>query len=228
MQEIGGQHDVQIDWMLPPEPVSPQGYPGVCQMVQHVREDLHKQNIDALDLCEQVWEKSLKISKTNSLLSADQIAPIVMYTHDFYLVLNAKMREATRMKAVARKELKKAWGFYIRCMLTSLRLLPPYTGELFRCIPAKLSDVQKHYTPGSQVRWNSFSSCTYNASVAWKFSNVDEPVFFAIQVVDGKQIARYSAFPEEREVLLEPNAVFRVLYMSRRRVAKVMLQVYPQ
>ena len=228
MQEIGGQHDVQIDWMLPPEPVSPQGYPGVRQMVQHVREDLHKQNIDALDLCEQVWEKSLKISKTNSLLSADQIAPIVMYTHDFYLVLNAKMREATRMKAVARKKLKIAWGFYIRCMLTSLRLLPPYTGELFRCIPAKLSDVQKHYTPGSQVRWNSFSSCTYNASVAWKFSDMDEPVFFAIQVVDGKQIARYSAFPEEREVLLEPNAVFRVLYMSRRRVAKVMLQVYPQ
>ena len=78
------------------------------------------------------------------------------------------------------------------------------------------------------MRWNSFSSCTYNASVAWKFSGVDEPVFFAIQVEDGKQIARYSAFPEEREVLLEPNAVFRVLYMSRRRIVKVVLQVYPQ
>ena len=228
MQEIGGQHDVLINWMLPPEPVTPHGYLGVRQMVRHVREELHKHNIDAPNLCGQVWEESLKISKSDSLLSADQIAPIVMYTHDFYRVLNAKMREATRMKAEDRKELKLAWGFYIRCLLTSLRLLPPYTGELFRCIPAKLSDVQKHYTPGSQVRWNSFSSCTYNASAAWKFSDVEEPVFFAIQVADGKQIARYSAFPEEREVLLEPNAVFRVLYISRRSVAQVMLQVYPQ
>ena len=228
MQEIGGQHDVQIDWMLPPEPVSPQGYPGVCQMLQPVREVLHQHNIDVGHLCGQVWKEALKISKTDCLLSTEQIAPIVMYTLDLYVVLNVKMREATRMRAPARKELKKAWGFYIRCLLTTLRLLPPYTGELFRCIPAKLSDVQKHYTPGSLVRWNSFSSCTYNASAAWKFSDVEEPVFFAIHVEDGKQISRYSAYPDEREVLLEPNVVFRVLYMSRRRVVKVMLQVYPQ
>jgi len=229
VQEIGGQHDVLINWMLPPEPVSPQGFSGVCDMVEPVRECLVQHKIGVTGLCTQVWNHAVKIAKKDSLLSADQIAPIVMYTQDdFFLVLNGRMREATRMKAQARKELKIAWGFYIRCLLTSLRLLPSYKGELFRCIPSKLSEIKKHYTPDTVVRWNSFTSCTFSAGAAWQLVRPHtEPVFFAIQVKDGKEIARYSAFPNEREVLLEPNAFFRVLHISRRRIAKVLLQVYP-
>ena len=93
VQEIGGQHDVEINWMLPPEPVSPEGYAGVCEMVQRVREDLGKHKINTLALCGEVWDEALKKAKTDSLLSANEIAPIVMYTlNEFFLVLNVKLQ----------------------------------------------------------------------------------------------------------------------------------------
>ena len=120
------------------------------------------------------------------------------------------------------------WKHFIWHLVTAVRSLPKYPpGEmLYRGIDGKFFK-QEDYSKGSHVVWHSFTSCSKSESQAKSFMKVSsffdwkaikpqinkDPktgVFFFIQATEGRIIGRLTPFPQEEEVLFEPDSEFTV------------------
>ena len=70
--------------------------------------------------------------------------------------------------------------------------------------------MRREYTVGRPVQWAAFSSTTKDVAAAKRFVDKDVGVVFKLTVVSGRDIAAYSYFPKENEILLSPNTRFTV------------------
>mmetsp|Transcript_105268 Transcript_105268/g.185976 ORF Transcript_105268/g.185976 Transcript_105268/m.185976 type:complete len:686 (+) Transcript_105268:53-2110(+) len=161
--------------------------------------------------------KELKFVKLPVKLSDDHLTALVAYTHD---VMNAgkkpqgniyfEMNRALRTRNVAaRTAAMRDWGPFASYLIMALGKLPDFAGVCYRGYPNK-SEAIKEYELGRPIQWGAFASVTTNFEAAKAFTNRKTGVIFKIAVTSGRQIHKYSFFPDESEVLLTPSHRFTV------------------
>ena len=88
--------------------------------------------------------------------------------------------------------------------ISGLRKLPSITGVVFRGNNSP-DVIAKEYTLGREIFWSGFTSTTTELSSALQFAGQDG-VVFRMHINSGKSISNFSCLPNEKEVLLPPNA----------------------
>ena len=117
-------------------------------------------------------------------------------------------------KTLAERNVKSAMVYpYIFHLLHALRKLPSYSGSgtLYRGIDGKMLNSATHQI-GNTLTWPAFTSTTYDKKKAYDFvkrESIKTKIVFKINgVVRGYSISDCSMFPNECEVLLEPENKF--------------------
>jgi len=118
-------------------------------------------------------------------------------TDDFYYLLN-KMLQKRDSKEVER------WRGYLHYLFTALNKIKNEEQTVYRGIESKLDIIKNLYTYRKRIHWSAFSSSTTDIEVAKKYA-AESKIMFRINVVNGKDIQRYSVFKGEKEILLHPN-----------------------
>ena len=102
--------------------------------------------------------------------------------------------------------------------MTVLRKLPRVTGwTLYRGVRGEVNFDKDHYYKGNTVFWPalSFTSPNMNATKAFLAKGLKggkaKGTLFIINNAWGYDIQPYSLFPDEEEILLEPERQFRVI-----------------
>jgi len=159
----------------------------------------------------------LKFSSLPVQLEDDSLVAIVAYTHDMhssnrkpdgnvYFELNKALRERG---ADQRKRAMEVWGNYAHYLIMGLGKLPDFAGTCYRGFPDKAM-VLGEYQLGRPIQWGAFASVTTSWEAAKSFTDQQNGVIFKIAVTSGRQIAKYSFFTDENEVLLTPSHRFTV------------------
>jgi len=140
-------------------------------------------------------------------LDADEAGALWLYTaeSDFYPTLNRLLRTRDRSAL-------KPFFPYLQLMLTARSKLPKYTGSVWRGV--KDVDLRDKYPKDKEVWWWAFSSTTKQLHMLTntKFLGTSGVrTVFMIEIVNGVDLQRYSAFQDEAEVLLYPGTKFKVV-----------------
>ena len=104
----------------------------------------------------------------------------------------------------------KRWQEFLYFLMRALEKLPRFQGTVYRGISDDQATVRREYTVGRPIQWAAFSSTTKDAAAAKRFVDKGVGVLFKLTVVGGRDIAAYSYFPKENEILLSPNTRFTV------------------
>jgi hypothetical protein len=150
------------------------------------------------------FAKNLDPSKKLGL-SYDEVATINLYTYQGapgnspFNVINNALRDKNRSK------LRPLFPF-LRLLLQALGKLPKHKGLIFRGIPRLSEDCKGK----ESVQWG-FSSCSNSFDqMAIFLGETGERTMFAIISDSAKDIANFSSFPVEEEVLIPPCVTFKV------------------
>jgi len=140
-------------------------------------------------------------------LSTDERLALALYTYDlgigskqeenFYFQLNACLR--TRANGPMR-----AWQGYLHYLFQALSKLEDKKLTLYRGVNTDREAVKEQYKVGKKVHWSSFSSSTFDLSVAKRFAWRSK-IIFRMKILNGKDILKYSVIKGEQEILLLPN-----------------------
>ncbi|CAF1431697.1 unnamed protein product, partial [Adineta ricciae] len=135
--------------------------------------------------------------KRPCLLTEDEFATIYLYTmtsSGFSSRLNGRLR-------AMEKEPLKPWFPYLKFFITALNKLPSFKGIVWRGVSKKedynLGDI------ACQTRWD-ITSTTKDLKVSELFFG-EAGILYVIKAVNGKDISKYSANPDEKEVILMPG-----------------------
>jgi hypothetical protein len=158
----------------------------------------------------QLWFTGMPV-----VLSDDELAAIVTYTHDLqngtqasnvYFELNKMLRSRG---TGPRKELVQTWGFYMHYMMSALSKLPEITDVCWRGMVGQAKGLEE-YKLGRPIQWGAFTSTTTDLNAAKALTDRTDGVLFKITVTSGRNINAFSFFPTEGEILLLPNHRFIV------------------
>ena len=97
--------------------------------------------------------------------------------------------------------------------LRKLRPIDPRTTTLYRGTNGKYLKFDKeHYQEGNTMTWPAFTSTSTKEDVIYSFlERTTQPVIFEIHgAFVGYNIKDFSKFPNEDEILLEPETTFRI------------------
>jgi hypothetical protein len=128
-----------------------------------------------------------------------------MYTQEceFYRTLNACLRDRDRVRI-------KPFFPYLRLLLEALRQLPPRSCSLYRGV--KL-DLSAKFRKGDLPVWWSVTSTSTSMDVlnSKDFCGQDGPrTVFLVKAAHARNIAAFSAFASEAELILLPGAQLEV------------------
>ncbi len=138
-------------------------------------------------------------------LTADHIAAIHLYTQacDFYRTLNARLRDRDRVRITP-------FFSYLRLLLEALRQLPAKTRTVYRGV--KL-DLSAKFREGDLPVWWSVSSTSTSMKVlqSKEFCGEEGPrTVFVVHAAHARDIATFSSFASEEELILLPGAQLKV------------------
>merc|ERR1712224_417741 len=91
---------------------------------------------------------------------------------------------------------------YLKLLLTGLNKLPLRRVKVYRGVKLDLHEVYSKLE-GKVFRWWSFSSSTMSEAQTGTFLGAGDRTLFIIDAI-GVDIAAFSAFPREKEILLLP------------------------
>jgi hypothetical protein len=158
-------------------------------------------------------DRSIKAAKTNCHfpsehgLTHDESAALYLYTMEggdtsFYRVLNRALRSEDRPAL-------KPWFPYLKLFDTALCKLPTVRRNVWRGV---LGDIDQDIKKNEELTWWNISSCSLSVDVVKGFlSSETKSTLFLIEAVHGKNISRYTNYPDEDEVLLGPGIHLRVV-----------------
>ena len=137
-------------------------------------------------------------------MTDDQAAAIQLYTQHccLYPMLNAALRDHTHPENLA------AFLPYLKLLLTALNKLSLVRAKVYRGMTGDYHGTYNQLS-GQVLRWWAFSSTTPRESQAEAFLMTGERTLFTIDAI-GVDIAAFSAFPGEKEVLLLPGTCLEV------------------
>jgi len=141
------------------------------------------------------------------------VTAIVLYTCDTrtsggnvnsnpYLVLNNKLR--------ARQDVEefKSFLYYLVSGLTSL---PPWNITCYRGESSRVTAVSPQYVKGNHVIWVAITSASLLRTGAEDFvRGKSGGTLYIITATHARDISKLSLYPQEAEVILTPNSVFKV------------------
>ncbi|CAF0766295.1 unnamed protein product [Adineta steineri] len=137
--------------------------------------------------------------KKNTELTLDESAAIYLYTMPtpFHLRLNEKLR------AENIDELKPWFGF-LKLFITGLGKISSRTITVWRGV---VNDISNDFFQDAVQTWWTVNSCSEDPRVIQAYINMNDGTgtVFAIETLHGKDVREYSAFPEEKEVILMPG-----------------------
>ncbi|CAF4491395.1 unnamed protein product [Rotaria magnacalcarata] len=132
-------------------------------------------------------------------LTWDESAALFLYTMEagdqsFYRLLNQVLRKENRNEVIP-------WFSYLKLFDTAVRKLPKVKGIIWRAVAG---NVTSGYATNKTVTWWTVSSCSTSADVVKAFLKPDqEATLFMIEAVAGRNLAGYTMYPDEQEVILE-------------------------
>jgi len=145
-------------------------------------------------------------------VDGDYAMAIYAYTQETEEQLYIKLNKACRTPTNTEEKKLAVYRDYLYHIDQAMGTLVNYQGFVYRGVRSKISaDV---YKVGSKITWTQLSSCSKSPLVATKFLGNQyklEGTLFKIYTKTGKEIADYSEFQDEDEVLLAFNKFFTVL-----------------
>ena len=181
------------------------------------------------------YEKAEKVMQNlPGELTKDDAAALAMYTFDF----GAKHYESNPFRLINKglvggttESLTRIRGL-LYLVTTALRKLPRVTGRtLYRGVRKDANIDQKCYNDGVIVTWNAFSSTSpdMNATKAFLAKGSEDGkaagTLFIIEKGWGYDIQPYSLFPDEAEILLEPERQFKVTSVLSSELVVITLEM---
>ena len=133
-------------------------------------------------------------------MTDDEAAAIMLYTQQccLYPMLNTALRDHPRHSNL------KAFRPYLKLLLTALNKLPLVRAKVYRGMNVDLHETYCQLQ-GQVFRWWAFSSTTMKEEQAKAFIGpTGDRTLFAIDAI-GVDISAFSAFPQEKEVLILPG-----------------------
>jgi serine/threonine protein kinase len=113
-------------------------------------------------------------------------------------------------------EAVERWYNFSHFFLSGLAKIPGQECVVYRGLDKPLTHISSHYIPGAHVCWNSLSSTTTDREGTMRsFGNAASGsiagTFVEIRALNAKNINVLSLVPSEKELVLLPNSVFRVI-----------------
>ena len=152
------------------------------------------------------------------------------YTHGddniqppFYLALNKDLRRlssSTDLTQEMRKQIVDAWSPMVTWMLSGCMKLTEWEGVVFRGRNCSPDEMQSLYTRGRVVVMSTFTSCSTSADEAWYLAGEDtaDSTLLRFHCRSARNIAPYSCFPSEREIVLLPGSTYVVSHTDWKKV----------
>ena len=178
------------------------------------------QAVYVCEACENAAHFAKEDGKLLEGFTEEDAAAIAMYTYDFgaeefesnpYRIINKSL--------VGRNfnNLQKASGI-LYLVMTALRKLPRVTGmTLYRGVRSEVNMDKDHYYEGNTITWPALSSTSPDMKATKTFlakeakNKKAKGTLFIIEDGWGYDIQPYSLFPDETEILLEPERQFKVV-----------------
>ena len=121
--------------------------------------------------------------------------------------------------AALKQAIVDCWQPFMTVFLPALRKCPLISRTVYRAVYIEGASAWKEcYKPGRPVRWSGFTSTSTCPAQAWDVAVKSceqaggsryDILLFSIRAVRGRQVACYSQYAEEEEVLLEPLSAFQ-------------------
>ena len=154
-------------------------------------------------LADYVATAKKKYNRHSDLLTRDESAAIYLYTMPtcFFSRLNETLRAKTRQAL-------RPWFDFLKLFTTALEKLPSTDGTVWRAVFGKVDSI---FDDNDEHIWWSINSCSMDLGIIQGYLG-RSGTLFAIHTINAKDITAFSAFPDEREVVLMPGTRLRVKY----------------
>lgn len=128
------------------------------------------------------------------------------YTQQDYAALNRKLRYGKTDEISPQ-------------IIQNLQTVRPFTGTVYRGLTLDKSEISDTFKIGKVYRDMGFMSTSKNHTVSQKFNTLGVPlsrtdnrsITLVIESKTGRDISRFSQYPEEQEVLFKPLTGFEVI-----------------
>jgi hypothetical protein len=153
---------------------------------------------------------------------------MALYTYDlfdhqegnFYYEENMDLRRWHAAGVFERSDILEAWKPHVTWMLNAMSKLPNFDGYVYRTRPLTPEELHGEYWVGRVVAFAAFTSTTVSeehASGMARGIGVEASVVMRIRTFTGKDISRWSFYPDEQEMVLRPNLRFVVAVQPYKR-----------
>lgn len=140
--------------------------------------------------------------KKDTILTPNESAAIYLYTKQ--KVVFERFNADLRLEDPSSSE---PWLDFTKLFITALKKLQPHKGHLWRGVTGIEGS---NYYENRQFIWWSATSCSPSSAIADIFSG-EKGVLFSITAINGRDISKYSAHQDEKEVILMPGTRLRVV-----------------
>jgi hypothetical protein len=137
-------------------------------------------------------------------LTRDESAAVYLYTMDWGK--QSLYRELNKILRIEDRSVLIPWHGYLKLFDTAVQKLPDLQKTVWRGIDA---NVSKNFKENDEMIWWTFSSCSCSLNVVEDFLD-NTSTLFMIEAKNAKDIAAYSNFPKEEEVILGLGTRLRV------------------
>jgi hypothetical protein len=141
-----------------------------------------------------------KCNQQSTVLNSDESAAIYLYTME--TVVFSSLNDALQFED---RYALEPWFAFLKLFMTALKKLPSIKATLWRGIPGDAHLVSCSHD--TRI-WRRVTSCSMDFE-ALKVRLGEKGTLFAIDAINGKDVSAFSAFPEEREVILMPGTRIR-------------------
>ncbi|CAM2729475.1 unnamed protein product [Rotaria socialis] len=134
--------------------------------------------------------------QNSTSLTCNESAAIYLYTMStsFYMRLNEALR-------VENRDALKPWFAFLKLFITALEKLPSIQTVVWRGVSG---NVSSNFVNDTQKIWWCVNSCSRAVHTVEPFLGV-HGTLFTIETIYGKDIAAFSAIPDEQEIVLMPG-----------------------
>jgi ankyrin repeat protein/uncharacterized protein YegL len=150
-----------------------------------------------------------QITTINSLINNHEIDMDIVYTYCLSLLSNETFFKELNNQ-IKDYDSFGEWSGYISNVYNALTILPSYTGECYRKIN------KFFYMPeGTVIAWDVFGIATSD----WGNIGLDsKATVFIIKSKTGKDISKYSNFPQNKEIIFMPKTKFKITNYYRNNI----------
>ncbi|CAF1049758.1 unnamed protein product [Adineta steineri] len=142
-------------------------------------------------------------NKESTLLTVDESAAIYLYTMASPVVWYLNDAFQTEKRRVL-----KPWLSYLKLFVNAIEKLPSTTKTLWRSLA---TDNPLIFYEGAAYTWWNITSCSLNVKMTQYYLNRQIATVFAINAINAKDISKFSAYPDEQEVVLIPGTRLSVV-----------------